>query len=81
MSYFFGISQSVLEKFSMLLFYNVMSVHGIFYFYICLKCIDYFWLFWVFVAAPGLSLVAVRGASLIVVASLGVEHGWEGFSS
>ena len=40
----------------------------------------YFWLCWVFVAARGLSLVAVSGAALccgllIAVASLVVEHG------
>ena len=34
----------------------------------------YFWLCWVFVAAPGLSLVRVRGL-LIAVTSLGVDHG------
>ena len=34
----------------------------------------YFWLRWVFVAAHGLSLVAVSGL-LIAVASLVVEHG------
>ena len=34
----------------------------------------YFWLCWVFIAAHGLSLVAVHGF-LTVVASLVVEHG------
>ena len=36
--------------------------------------IFYVWLHWVFVAARGLYLVAVRGL-LIVVASLVAEHG------
>ena len=44
--------------------------------------LTYFWLLWVFVAARGLSLLAVRGATLavvcgllITVASLVSEHG------
>ena len=40
----------------------------------------YLWLHWVFVAARGLSLVAVCGL-LIAVASLVAEHGLQGFSS
>ena len=45
-----------------------------FYFFIILFYLFYFWLRWIFVAARGLSLVAVRGL-LIAVASLVAEHG------
>ena len=43
-------------------------------FFLFLNKFIYFWLYWVFVAASGLSLVAVSGL-LIVVASLVAEHG------
>ena len=51
--------------------------------YVCMYVCMYVWLRWVFVAAQGLSLVAVGGGllfvvvcgPLIAVASLVVEHG------
>ena len=52
------------------------TVYGKF-FCLFLKTLFYFWLRWVFLAAPGLSLVAVRGL-LIVVASLVVEQKFQG---
>ena len=55
----------------------------IIYLFIFINLFIYFWLHWVFVAARGLSLVAVSGrllfvavcGLLIAVASLVVEHG------
>ena len=45
-----------------------------FFFFNLFILLIYFWLRWVFVAAHGLSLVAVSGGLLIAVTSLVAEH-------